>query len=89
MDAIGASRLEMPTLLSSSLWKRSGRWEGMGGELFKLTGRGKAEYLLAPTHEEEVTKLVADEVESHRQLPVKVYQICELRWFPFLSILPE
>ncbi|KDN52111.1 prolyl-tRNA synthetase [Tilletiaria anomala UBC 951] len=75
MNGIGASRLEMPTLLSSALWYKSGRWKSMGSELFRLKGRGGSEYLLAPTHEEEVTRLVADEVQSHRQLPVKVYQI--------------
>ncbi len=78
MDGIGASRLDMPNLLSSSAWRRSGRWDSMGSELFKLPvrgGGGSSEYLLGPTHEEEVTQLVGGEVASHKQLPVKVYQI--------------
>lgn len=33
------------------------------------------DYALAPTAEEEITSLVAAEVFSHRQLPVKLYQI--------------
>jgi hypothetical protein len=30
--------------------------------------------LLGPTHEEEVTQLVAAEVRSYRQLPLRLYQ---------------
>lgn len=44
-------------------------------QLYRLRDRRGSEYILAPTHEEEVTKLVSTEVESWRSLPVKVYQI--------------
>jgi len=49
----------------------------LSSQLYRLIDRKSAEYVLGPTHEEEVTKLVGDEVESWRSLPVKVYQICE------------
>jgi prolyl-tRNA synthetase len=32
-------------------------------------------YLLAPTHEEEITSLVARTVKSHKELPLRLYQI--------------
>jgi len=32
------------------------------------------DYLLGPTHEEEITHLVATEVTSWRQLPLRLYQ---------------
>lgn len=32
-------------------------------------------YLLAPTHEEEITSLVAGSVRSHKELPLRLYQI--------------
>lgn len=75
LHAIGASRLAMPTLLPAKLWRQTGRYEIMGSELYKLRDRRDSDYVLGPTHEEEVTRLVAGEVESDRQLPVRVYQI--------------
>jgi len=33
------------------------------------------EMILAPTHEEEVTKLIGAEIDSVKSLPVRVYQI--------------
>lgn len=75
MEAIGSSRIDMPTLLPNKLWKKSGRDAAMGSELYRLRDRKGANYVLAPTHEEEVTKLVGSEVLSYKQLPVKVYQM--------------
>jgi len=75
MTRIGASRIEMPTLLSSALWRKTGRITTMGGELYRLRDRRGSEYILGPTYEEEVTKLVSDEVHSGRALPVRVFQI--------------
>ncbi|MCO5566048.1 hypothetical protein L7F22_019723 [Adiantum nelumboides] len=75
MEVIGASRLEMPTMLSSNLWHKSGRFDTMGSELYKLKDRKQTEFILAPTFEEEVTKLIGEEVQSYKQLPIKVYQI--------------
>lgn len=60
--------------MSSALWHKSGRVETMGSELYKLNDRKGSEYILAPTFEEEITKLVGEEVHSWRNLPVKVYQ---------------
>src|SRR5690349_20643268 len=44
-------------------------------QLFRLKDRKGAEFCLSPTHEEEITQLVASEVSSYRQLPLRVYQI--------------
>jgi hypothetical protein len=44
-------------------------------QLFRLKDRKGTEHLLAPTHEEEITALVAKEVVGWRSLPVRVYQI--------------
>ena len=33
MQQIGASKLELPTLLTSTLWKQTRRWETMGSEV--------------------------------------------------------
>lgn len=75
MASIGASRLEMPQLLSSALWHKTGRVHAMGSELYRFKDRRGAEMLLAPTHEEEVTKLIGSEVDSAKALPIRVYQV--------------
>lgn len=75
MASIDASRMEMPTVLPAKLWKASGRWEAMRSELFTLQDRKGSDFLLAPTHEEEITKVVCSHVQSFKHLPVRVYQV--------------
>lgn len=77
MEGIECARLEMPTILSQKLWQKSGRDKDMGSELYRLNDRKGSTWVLAPTHEEEVTKLVGSEIQSYKQLPVRVYQISE------------
>lgn len=36
--------------------------------------------MLAPTHEEEITTLVASSLKSYKDLPLRLYQIS---WSPF------
>ena len=43
--------------------------------MFRLKDRNDNDMCLAPTHEEEITQLVANEVSSYRQLPLRLYQI--------------
>ncbi|ORX93784.1 prolyl-tRNA synthetase [Basidiobolus meristosporus CBS 931.73] len=75
MRSVGGQKVSLPLLLSPEGWKATGRWESTGKELFKLQDRKGSEFCLAPTHEEEITQLVANEVSSYRQLPVRLYQI--------------
>ncbi|XP_010870712.1 probable proline--tRNA ligase, mitochondrial [Esox lucius] len=76
MQGIGGQKLDMPSLCSADLWRRSNRWDLMGKELFRLRDRHGAEYCLGPTHEEAVTELLASHgILSYRQLPLLLYQI--------------
>ncbi|KAG0297327.1 hypothetical protein BGZ96_006891 [Linnemannia gamsii] len=75
LENIGCQKLSLPNLLTSDNWKKTGRWETAGQEIFKLKDRRGSDFLLAPTHEEEVTSLIAKEVQSYRQLPIRVYQV--------------
>jgi prolyl-tRNA synthetase len=68
-------KVSMPLLLGADLWKKTGRWETTGDELIRLRDRHQHEYCLGPTHEEVVTDLVANNVFSHKDLPVALYQI--------------
>ena len=74
MDGVGGQRIRMPSLVSTSLWETSKRLEN-ASELFTLKDRKKAGFLLSPTHEEVVTSLVKDTVDSYKQLPLLLYQI--------------
>ncbi|MFL5851124.1 MAG: aminoacyl--tRNA ligase-related protein, partial [Solirubrobacteraceae bacterium] len=73
IDAIGGQEMLMPVLLPAELWKRSGRYESVGAELFRLRDRREAEMVLAMTHEEVVTLHVANAVRSWRDLPLILY----------------
>ena len=75
MDAAGAQELLMPILQPAELWRKTGRWDTMGANMFRLKDRAEHEVALGPTAEEEVTDLVKSVVSSYRQLPLIVYQI--------------
>ena len=73
MDRIGAQEFLMPVMHPAELWVKSGRWELMGDELFRLKDRKGADFVLGMTHEEIISTL-ATELESYRELPQLWYQ---------------
>jgi prolyl-tRNA synthetase len=73
MNGIGAQEILMPVMHPAELWAKSGRWELMGEEMFRLKDRKGADLALGMTHEEIVSTL-ATELESYRQLPQMWYQ---------------
>lgn len=75
MDAVGGQKISMPTLAPAEFWKKSGRWESTGAELFTLKDRHEQEYCLGPTHEELLTSLFASICPvSYQRLPQMLYQ---------------
>ncbi|MGI8518613.1 MAG: proline--tRNA ligase [Acidimicrobiia bacterium] len=74
MDAIGGQQFHLPALHPGEIWKKSGRWDIVGDELFRLVDRKGADNVLGVTHE-EVFALLASELRSYRQLPQIWYQI--------------
>lgn len=75
MDRTGAQELLLPIVQPAELWQQTGRWDVYGEEMFRLQDRHGRSFCLGPTHEEIMTWLVANEVQSYRQLPVVLYQI--------------
>ena len=69
MDAIGCQEMLMPVMQPAEIWQESGRWDAIGGEMFRLKDRKGGDMALAMTHEEVVTWLAAREVHSYKQLP--------------------
>jgi len=74
MDEIGGQEFSLPSLHPAEIWKRSGRWETMGDEMFRLVDRKGADAALGMTHE-EIFATIAGELRSYRQLPQIWYQI--------------
>ncbi|PLW47747.1 hypothetical protein PCANC_11443 [Puccinia coronata f. sp. avenae] len=75
MERIHATEISMPLLQTQKLWERSGRWNQAGPELFRITDRKGSSLLLSPTHEEEVTHLLKSDIDSSKQLPIKLFHI--------------
>lgn len=75
LNAIGASELLMPALQPKDLWVESGRWDVYGKELVRLKDRHDREFNLGPTHEEVITSIVRDHINSYKKLPLALYQI--------------
>jgi prolyl-tRNA synthetase len=74
MDQIG-QEFYLPAILPKELWEQSGRWAGMGENMFRLKDRKGADLCLGMTHEEIVTSIARSELRSYKQLPQIWYQI--------------
>jgi prolyl-tRNA synthetase len=73
MARTGAQEFILPAMHPAEIWQKSGRWEGMGDEMFRLRDRRGADLALGMTHEEIFTTL-ALELRSYRDLPQLWYQ---------------
>ena len=74
----GCSKLLLPQLHPADLWKKSERWEGYTageGIMFNLKDRQGKEFGLGPTHEEIITSIASEIINSYKQLPLCFYQI--------------
>ena len=75
MNRAGAQEVFMPAVQPAELWMESGRWDIYGKELLRVKDRHNRDYCIGPTHEEVITALVRDEIQTYRQLPRNLYQI--------------
>ena len=75
MNAIGGQEVTLPVLHPAEIWQQSGRWDAIGGEMFRLKDRNGRDMCLGMTHEEVVAWLAAREIRSYRDLPQIWYQI--------------
>lgn len=75
MEKAGAAELLLPALQPAELWEKSGRWHTYGDELMRLHDRHDRSFALGPTHEEVITSIVNDTIQSYKRLPLTLYQI--------------
>src|SRR5690606_40559765 len=73
MSAMGAREMLLPAVPPAEPWRRSGRWDLMGQEMFRLRDRRGVDHALGMTHE-EIFATVARELNSYRRLPQQWYQ---------------
>jgi len=62
MNAIGGQEISMPVLQPAEIWQQSGRWDAIGGEMFRLKDRNQRDLCLGMTHEEVVAWVAAREI---------------------------
>jgi prolyl-tRNA synthetase len=74
MNTIG-QEFYLPALHPREIWEASGRWTGMGDNMFRLKDRKGADLCLGMTHEEVMTDIARKELRSYKQLPQIWYQI--------------
>ena len=75
MNNAGAQEILMPIVQPAELWEESGRWDQYGAELLRVKDRHQRGFCLGPTHEEVVTDLMRNELQSYKQLPINLFQI--------------
>ncbi|KXK29577.1 MAG: prolyl-tRNA synthase [Candidatus Brocadia sinica] len=75
MNRAGAIEVFLPALQPLDLLEESGRLNVFGDDLITFEDRHGKTTALGPTHEEIITDIVRNEINSYRQLPITLYQI--------------
>ena len=75
MNKAGAQEILMPAVQPIELWQQTGRDVAYGQTMATFTDRHGRQNVLAPTAEEVVTSIAANEINSYKQLPINIYQI--------------
>lgn len=75
MDAIGGQELSLTALQEKALWEKTDRWDDRKVDVwFKTVLKNGTELGLGSTHEEPMTRLMTQYVNSYRDLPLLAYQ---------------
>lgn len=75
MNRAGAQEVLMPMVQNAELWQETDRWNQFGSELLRIKDRHQRDFVLGPTHEEVITDMVRNAINSYKQLPLNLYQI--------------
>ncbi len=67
MNNAGAQEILMPAVQPAEIWEESGRIHDYGPELMRLKDRHNRDFVLGATHEEVITSLVRDELNSYKK----------------------
>lgn len=75
MNRSGAQEVLMPAVQPAELWEETNRWDQFGPELLRIKDRHQRDFCVGPTHEEVITDIARNELNSYKQLPVNFYQV--------------
>lgn len=76
MNSIGGKELFLTALQDKAIWEKTNRWsDQVVDNWFKTELKNETELGLGFTHEEPLTALMKEYVNSYRDLPFSVYQI--------------
>src|SRR3990170_2316904 len=75
MNRAGAVEVFLPALQPLNLLEESGRLAVFGDDLITFEDKHGKTTALGPTHEEIITDIVRNEMNSYRQFPITLYQI--------------
>ena len=75
LDKAGCLEMKPTVIQPGEIWKESGRWDKMSGEMLTPQNRGGQDMVVSPTAEEAFTALVREGLSSYKQLPITLYQI--------------
>ena len=75
LDNAGLLEIKPTVIVPGDLWKESGRWDKMAGEMLTAQNRQGQDMVVSPTAEEAFTALVREGLSSYKQLPFTLYQI--------------
>ena len=73
MQKIGGQEFRLPCIHPREIWEKSGRWDSVGGEMFRFQDRKGGDVALGMTHE-EIFAYHSTELSSYKQLPQIWYQ---------------
>lgn len=75
MDKINGQEVLLTTLQDPEIWKRTGRWDDtVIDNWFKSKLANGSEVGIANTHEEPLTSLLVEYLNSYKDLPIAIYQ---------------
>ncbi len=75
LNSVGAQEVELTTLQQSEVWKKTNRWDDSIVDIwFKTNLKNETTLGLAFTHEESLTVLMKNHINSYKDLPAYVYQ---------------
>lgn len=75
LNQISAQELLLPALQPKSYWEKTGRWDTLD-VLYRFTSYyTSTELALGSTHEEIITPIAKNFIQSYQDLPLAVYQI--------------
>jgi len=71
----GYQKVRIPHITKPELYKTSGHWDKFGDELFKVTGKNNAEFVLKPMNCPHHTQIYASNPRSYRDLPLRYMEL--------------